>query len=177
MRDKIDNGKIDSIKKEKVFELSKENGKWKVIFSQIKKYKNTFGVWVMVNEAEDVLEVGQSSDIGEELNDDLSYLLNCYCDRKERIKPYTARRLFEFNERFVVSEYDKNRTTAKYRIIAEKNEIITVYRVMEDMALSDDRNEREYIEMVIAVDNTAKYWNAYGRQRHLAKEYYEKVNN
>lgn len=32
---------------------------------------------------------------------------------------------------------------------------------------------REDIELEIAVDNKALYWNAYGKQRKLAKEYYK----
>ena len=45
--------------------------------------------------------------------------------------------------------------------------------IIEDRATSEDKKMREDIELEIAVDNKALYWNAYGKQRKLAKEYYK----
>lgn len=36
-----------------------------------------------------------------------------------------------------------------------------------------DKDIREEIEMEIAIDNEALFWNAFGRQRKLAKAYYQ----
>ena len=40
-------------------------------------------------------------------------------------------------------------------------------------ALRVEKNIREEIELEIAIDNQALYWNAYGSQRKLAKNYYK----
>lgn len=65
-----------------------------------------------------------------------------------------------------------NRTTAKYRNIAEESERIVVYVILEDEAVSSDRLVREKLELEIAVNEQALYWNAYGKQRRKAREYF-----
>ena len=77
-----------------------------------------------------------------------------------------------FNKRFDVLMCDKNRTTAKYRNIAEESEKIIVYVILEEQAINIEKNIREEIELRIAINNNALYWNAYGKQRRMAKEYY-----
>ena len=83
-------------------------------------------------------------------------------------------RLFDFNKKFDILSNDRNRTTAKYRNIVENSEKILVYLIVEERAISKDKVLREEIELEIAIDNKALYWNAFGRQRRLAKEYYDK---
>ena len=48
-----------------------------------------------------------------------------------------------------------------------------MYLVVEERATSKEKNIREEIELEIAIDNQALYWNAYGSQRQLAKNYYK----
>ena len=65
------------------------------------------------------------------------------------------------------------RTTAKYRTIAQNAESILVYLIVENRATSRDKTVREKVELEIAIDNKALYWNAFGIQRKLAKDYYK----
>ena len=58
------------MKKEKVLEIVKVEGKYEIRTNKIEKYSNTFGVWVMVNEDGQMLEVAQTKD----LYDEISYL-------------------------------------------------------------------------------------------------------
>lgn len=162
------------MKRIKVLELQKTRGKFVIITNKIAEYKGVCGVWIMYDNHEQLLEVAQTADVFKELANDLSWLLKEYsCDGDLR-KRYTARRLFEFNQKFDVLSCDKNRTTAKYRTIAETVETIVVYLVVEDRATSRDKTVREKVELEIAIDNKALYWNAFGIQRKLAKDYYKK---
>ena len=161
------------MEKIKVLELQKTCGKFEIITNKIAEYKGMCGVWVMYDNHEQLLEVAQTVDVFKELDYDLSWLLKDYSNEKDLHKKYTARTLFDFNKKFDVLYCDKNRTTAKYRIIAENSERVTVYLIIEDRATSEDKKMREDIELEIAVDNKALYWNAYGKQRKLAKDYYK----
>ena len=69
---------------------------------------------------------------------------------------------------------DKNRTAAKYRNISEESKRIVVYVILEKDATDNNKTNRENIEMKIAVNNHALYWNAFGNQRILAREFYNK---
>lgn len=160
------------MKKEKVLELVKINGEYKIMFCNIMKFKNICGVWVMFNEDGSLLEVAQTRDIFEELNYDLSWLMKKYPKEIDRTKRYAARRLFDFNQKFDVLKCDRNRTTAKYRNIAEMYNRVCVYVVLEENATSENKDIREKIELEIAINNRALYWNAYGKQRRKAKIYY-----
>lgn len=160
------------MKKEKVLEIVKVEGKYEIRTNKIEKYRNTFGVWVMVNEDGQMLEVAQTKDLYDEISYDLSCIMKEYPAGVNREKRYTARRLFMFNKRFDVLMCDKNRTTAKYRNIAEESEKIIVYVILEEQAINIEKNIREEIELRIAINNNALYWNAYGKQRRMAKEYY-----
>lgn len=164
------------MKKIKVLELQKIRGKFEIITNKIAEYKGMCGVWVMYDNHEQLLEAAQTADVFKELDYDLSWLLKDYSNEKDLRKKYTARKLFDFNKKFDVLYCDKNRTTAKYRIIAENSERVTVYLIIEDRATSKDKKIREDIELEIAVDNKALYWNAYGNQRKLAKAYYKDIS-
>lgn len=160
------------MKKEKLLELRKCHGNYEIICNNTILYKGICGVWVMYDNNNQLLEVAQTADIFDELDYDLSWILKDYSNEVNPKKRYVARRLFGFNQRFNVLSCDKNRTTAKYRTIAENSETIVVYMIMEDRATGKDRATREEIELEIAIDNKALYWNAYGKQRRLAKIYY-----
>lgn len=166
----ISGGNMNKIK---LLELRKCRGQYNVIVNNILSYKGGCGVWVMYDNHNQLLEVAQTSDVYEELEYDLSWLMKDYSNELNLRKKYTARRLFDFNAKFDVLECDKNRTTAKYRNIAENSEAIVVYLVVEERATSKEKNIREEIELEIAIDNQALYWNAYGSQRKLAKNYYK----
>lgn len=161
------------MKKVKVLELKKSFGKYEIITNEISRYKGVCGVWVMYDNHNHLLEVAQTTDVFKELAYDLSWLLKKCSHDGDLQKRYTARRLFEFNQKFDVLSCDKNRTTAKYRTIAENAEEILVYLIVEDRAMSRDKTVREKIELEIAIDNKALYWNAFGIQRKLAKDYYK----
>ena len=160
------------MKKIKILELKKCCGDYSIITNKISDYKSRCGVWVMYNDHNQLLEVAQTANIFKELNYDLSWLLKDYSNECNLKKRYMARRLFDFNQKFDVLLCDKNRTTAKYRHIAETSEAILVYLIIEDMAISRDKTVRENIELEIAIDNKAFYWNAFGNQRKRAKKYY-----
>jgi hypothetical protein len=164
------------MKKEKVLEIRKSKGECRVVFCNIEKFKGISGVWVMYNEKGILLEVAQTSNIFEELDFDLAWIIKKYPQKSYSEKRYAARRLFDFNKRFDVLKCDKNRTTAKYRNIAEESERIYVYVILENEAVSNNRYEREKIELEIAINSQAIYWNAYGKQRRKAKEYYASLN-
>lgn len=161
------------MEKIKVLELQKTCGKFEIIINKIAEYKGMCGVWVMYDNHEQLLEVAQTADVFKELDYDLSWLLKDYSNEKDLHKKYTARTLFDFNKKFNVLYCDKNRTTAKYRIIAENSERVIVYLIIEDRATSRDKTVREKVELEIAIDNQALYWNAFGIQRKLAKDYYK----
>lgn len=159
-----------------LLQLQKYNGKYNIIVNNISEYKGECGVWAMYGDNNQLLEVAQTSDIFAELDYDLSYLTLDYSSKElKRDKLYTARRLFDFNKKFDVLKCDKNRTTAKYRDIAESTESIVVYLITEERAKSEDKAVREEIELEIAIDNRALYWNAFGNQHKLAREYYNKA--
>lgn len=162
------------MEKEKILEIKKENGVYSTLLNRIDKYKNICGVWVMYDESGTLLEVAQTSDIFSELDYDLSWLLKDYSGEDNTEKRYSARRLFEFSQKFDVLKCDKNRTTAKYRFISTTRDHIKIYIVLEEKAKSENKYDREEIEMEIAIDNQALFWNAFGRQRRLAKAYYKK---
>ena len=107
------------MKRIKVLELQKTRGKFEIITNKIAEYKGVCGVWIMYDNHEQLLEVAQTADVFKELAYDLSWLLKEYSYDGDLRKRYTARRLFEFNQKFDVLSCDKNRTTAKYRTIAE----------------------------------------------------------
>lgn len=157
----------------KLLELKKCRGQYNVIVNNLLPYRGECGVWLMYDNHNQLLEVAQTSDIYEELEYDLSCLIKGYSNELNRRKKYAARRLFDFNLKFDVLECDKNRTTAKYRNIAENSEAIVVYLVLEERATSKEKIKREEIELEIAIDNQALYWNAFGSQRKLAKSYYK----
>lgn len=163
------------MKKVQLLELQKYCGKYQIISNNLSTYKGICGVWVMYDNNNQLIEVAQTSNIFKELDYDLSWLMKDYSNESnvgKKHPPYTARRLFDFNKKFDVLPNDRNRTTAKYRDIAENSEKILVYLIDEERAKSKDKTMREEIEMEIAIDNKALYWNAFGRQRRLAKEYY-----
>ena len=157
----------------KLLELRKCRGQYNVIVNNILSYKGECGVWVMYDNHNQLLEVAQTSDVYEELEYDLSWLMKDYSSELNLRKKYAARRLFDFNVKFDVLECDKNRTTAKYRNIAVNSEAIVVYLIVEERATSKEKIIREEIELEIAIDDQALYWNAYGSQRKSAKNYYK----
>ena len=59
------------------------------------------------------------------------------------------------------------------RKIDQNAESILVYLIVENRATSRDKTVREKVELEIAIDNKALYWNAFGIQRKLAKDYYK----
>ncbi|MDE6759262.1 MAG: hypothetical protein K2J90_01140 [Lachnospiraceae bacterium] len=69
----------------------------------------------MYDNNDQLLEVGQTSDIFKELDYDLSWLMKDYSNEPNMKKSYTARRLFDFNKKFNILSNDRSRTTAKYR--------------------------------------------------------------
>ena len=156
----------------KILELKKINEQYCIIYNKIKNYDNVCGVWAMFDDKGKMLEVAQTSNIFEELEYDLSWLLKKYSSEFDTNKRYSARRLFKFNQKFDVLVGDKNRTTAKYRSIAEKYNGIIVCLISNEYAESEDKLIREKVEMKIAIDNEALYWNAYGEQRKMARKYY-----
>lgn len=160
------------MEKVQLLELQKFCGKYEIISNSLSAYKGICGVWVMYDNNDQLLEAGQTSDIFKELDYDLSWLMKDYSNVSNMKKSYTARRLFDFNKKFNILPNDRSRTTAKYRNIAENSEKILVYLVVEEQAISKDKAIREEIELEIAIDNKALYWNAFGRQRRLAREYY-----
>ena len=160
------------MEKVQLLELQKYCGKYEIISNSLSAYKGKCGVWVMYDNNNQLLEVGRTSDIFKELDYDLLWLMKDYTNESNMEKSYTARRLFDFNKKFNVLLNDRNRTTAKYRNIAENSEKILVYLIIEERAISKYKAIREEIELEIAIDNKALYWNAFGRQRRLAKEYY-----
>ena len=164
------------MKKIKILELQKCCGQYKIIVNNTLSYKDKCGVWVMYDNHNRLLEVAQTSNVFEELEYDLSLLMKDYSSESNLTKRYTARRLFDFSLRFDVHECDRNRTTAKYRNIAENSENIVVYLIDEERALNEEKAIREEIEFEIAIDNQALYWNAFGSQRRLAKNYYSQKN-
>lgn len=168
------------MKRKKILELHKQHGnnnKYKIVYNNIELYSDKCGVWMMYDNHNQLLEVAQAADIFQELKHDLSLILKTYSNQMNFPKKYTARRLFDFNQTFSVLSCDQDRRAAKYRTIVEKSETIVVYIVLDDLATSRNKEEREEIEMKIAINNRALYWNAYGKQRRLAKEYYKKIRN
>ena len=142
--------------------------------NNLEQYKNQSGVWAMwgkdSTDTEICLEVGQTVDVFNELEYDLLYLKKDYS--KENIsKRYSARRLFAFSETFDVCKCDLNRTCAKYRHIAKSYFDVSIYLICN---LNITKEERERIELEYAIDNKALYWNAWGKQRKDAKNYYLK---
>lgn len=163
----------ESMNKIKILELRKCRGQYNIIVNNILSYQGQCGVWAMYDNHNQLLEVAQTSDVFKELEYDLSWLIKNYSQELNLGKKYAARRLFDFNIKFDVLECDKNRTTAKYRNIAENSETIIVYLIVEKRAISQEKTIREEIEVEIAINGQALYWNAYGRQRKLAKNYYK----
>lgn len=150
-----------------------ESGHFFTKVNNYEQYKKQPGVWAMWGKngsnSIECLEVAQTMDIFNELDYDLSYLTKDY--RKENInRRYTARKLLEFNKPFDVCECDSSRTCAKYRDIASSYSDICAYLICS----SNEREERESMELKYAIDNKALYWNAFGKQRKEARNYYSK---
>lgn len=156
--------------------IKDDSGIFKFKVNNIQNHMGKSGVWAMFgrlnpNDEYICLEVGQSSDIYEELNYDITYLIKDYSNIYIE-KRYTARRLFkEFNTTFDVCACDLNRTNAKYRIIATAISDIKIMLISEQK----DKNVREEIELKFAVENKARFWNAWGKQRRMAREYYKTI--
>lgn len=122
------------------------------------------------SDTETCLEVAQTVDVFNELKYDLSYLKKDYSKEDLSIR-YLSRRLFEFSKRFDVCECDLNRACAKYRDIAKSYFEVSIYLICDSKITKE---ERERIELEYVVENKALYWNAWGKQRKHAKDYYEK---
>ena len=163
----------DKMKKKKVLELVKCKEKFTIQYCEIDKYKKP-GVWVMYDEKEQLLEVAQTRNVYNELIRNMALIMKDYPEDIDRKKRYTAQTLFPFNKKFDVLMCDKNRTEAKYRNISEESKRIVVYVILEKDATDNNKTNRENIEMKIAVNNHALYWNAFGNQRILAREFYNK---
>ena len=88
------------MKKVKVLELQKSCEKYEIITNKISRYRGVCGVWVMYDNHNRLLEVAQTADVFKELAYDLSWLLKEYSYDGDWRKRYTARRLFEFNQKF-----------------------------------------------------------------------------
>lgn len=157
----------------KVLELVKDKNKFTIQYCEIDKYKKP-GVWVMYDEKGQLLEVAQTRNVYNELSRNKLLIMKDYPEDIDRTKRYTAQTLFPFNKKFDVLMCDKNRTEAKYRNISEESKKIVVYVILEKDATDNDQTNRENIEMKIAVSNNALYWNAFGNQRILAREFFNK---
>lgn len=158
--------------------IKNDSREFEVIVNNTPKYINTSGVWAMFGRlnADDeyiCLEVGQSNNIYEELKYDIDCLLQDYSN-VELKRSYTARRLFmEFSKQFVVCECDLIRTRAKYRIISTSFVDIKILLIAQE----NDKDDREKIELEFAVDKKAIFWNAWGKQRSMAKEYFKSTHS
>jgi hypothetical protein len=168
------NNKNCNILLEKVFESKKSQGEAAhiEILNNTEEYKDQCGVWALIDEETgQVLEVAQKDNIYIELHRTSVLLIKDYSKEKNRKFVRKSRILLLFNISFDILECDKDRTVAKYRNIAEKYNHLAIYVIKN--AESKSKNEREEIEMMYAVDNQALYWNAWGKQRHMAREYYK----
>lgn len=160
-------------KKKKILEVQKISYRYKIIYDETINYKHKPGVWVMYDENGVLLEVAETSNIYKELKYNLSLLMKDYSNALNRTKKYSARKLFDFSLKFDVLKCDKNRRAAKYRNIADSSNKIEVYLISNDQS----KDSREEIEMKMAIDNCAVYWNAYGQQRKAAMRYYNFKEN
>ena len=123
----------------KLLELRKCRGQYNVIVNNILSYKGECGVWVMYDNHNQLLEVAQTSDVYEELEYDLSWLMKDYTNELNLRKSMQREDYLILMQKFDVLECDKNRTTAKYRNIVENSEAIVVYLVVEERATSKEK--------------------------------------
>ena len=165
------------IKRVKILELVKRGENYEAMQNDISNYKGICEMWAMYDEKGQLLEVAQTSDVFKELDFDLSFLVKKYDEIPDGTKSYISRILFpEFSKRFeIYIGLGENRTRAKYRNIAQTTNQINVYLICDDIVNYEDRNTREEIEFKIAIDEKALYWNAFGKQRKLAKDYYKQT--
>ena len=100
-----------NMNKIKLLELRKCRGQYNVIVNNILSYKGECGVWVMYDNHNQLLEVAQTSDVYEELEYDLSWLMKDYSNELNLRKKYAARRLFDFNAKLDTDTTIYARTT------------------------------------------------------------------
>ncbi len=158
--------------------LRKNKQRFFIVTKCYEKYLKKPGVWALKgkvgkNGEFEYLEVGQTKDIKTELEFIIKLLMEDYSPVNQE-KKYAARRLFpKFQDSFDVCNCDKNRRAAKYRTISmQYSEII-----FELISENTDRTKREEIEYKFAINNKAKFWNAFGSQRREARKYYNERNN
>lgn len=164
------------MEKKEILKLIKKDGNYEVIQNNILDYKGICGVWAMYDEKGQLLEVAQTSDVFKELDYDLYYSMKKYDEIPDGIQSYTSRILFsEFNKKFeIYTGLGENRTRAKHRNIVQTTSQINVCLICDHIVDFEDRDAREKIEFKIAIDEKALYWNAFGKQRKLATNYYKK---
>lgn len=138
-------------------------------------YNRVPGVWYLIGREKGseefvYLEVAETNNVLKELKENLAILIGSNVSFGRVVKrEYKARTLFDFSKRFMV-KVNENRRSAKYRDIIESYEELIFYLVKDSNL---DKKERLEREMIIAVDNKAIYWNAYGNQRKMTIKRYK----
>lgn len=148
------------MKKVKVLELQKSCEKYEIITNKISRYRGVCGVWVMYDNHNRLLEVAQTADVFKELAYDLSWLLKEYSYDGDWRKRYTARRLFELNQKFDVLSCDKNRTTATKTSILfaqkKKAEDVALWDIKWDEVSNDYQHKKTRVENLVLVHDGLK---------------------
>lgn len=119
-------------------------------------YKNAPGVWILLGKEQDntplvCLQVGQSKNIGGEIDRDISYL------NDEPLEPTSKEYVNQFGKRMFSYEEYPNRTKILYNKIAEKYNYFIFVCIAQGEGLKHD-SLRKDIEKYIAYKTSCLYW-------------------
>ena len=164
---------------EKAVGLEKIGDSWKVRSNSLCKC-NKPGVWILYGKtrrnSRDIfpLEVGQVSDMASEICKDIGYIVRDYNYIKSAEYKLPKRpKQFKWSTQLYITE--DSRDLDKYKDIAHKYEYL-YFDAYVDQEETSRREERQNLEIALAVSSKALYWYGFGKEKtralDLAKKQY-----
>ena len=151
-------------------ELEKTEDSWTVHSNSLRDC-NEQGIWILYGKAEkddsaaaDALEVGQVTDIANEICRDIGYIVRDY----DFTKPSKRNRVKQFAWSVQLPVTEKSRDLDKYKDIAHKYKYL-YFDVYVDKQKTWNAQERKKLEMKLAISKQAKYWCGFGKEITAAK--------
>ena len=161
---------------EKAVVLGKIGDSWKVRSNSLCKC-NKPGVWILYGKtrrnSRDIfpLEVGQVSDMASEICKDIGYIVRDY--NYKIISEDKRPKQFKWSTQLYITE--DSRDLDKYKDIAHKYEYL-YFDAYVDQEETSRREERQNLEIALAVSSKALYWYGFGKEKtralDLAKKKY-----
>ncbi len=157
---------------EKAVVLEKTEDFWTVHSNSLREC-NEQGIWILYGKAEkgdsavaDALEVGQVTDIANEICRDIGYIVRDYDYDKPKLSKRNRVKQFDWSVLLPITE--NSRDLDKYKDIASKYKYL-YFDVYVDKQKIWNAQDRKDLEMKLAIRKQAKYWCGFGKEITAAK--------